>query len=62
MYYAEGNPYPFSELPFLWMTSADGISYKTVHHLLGHFYDGRWAKQWKDAINQDRPTGFYRFS
>jgi hypothetical protein len=25
----------------------DGISYKTVHHLLDHFHDGRWPKQFK---------------
>ena len=26
---------------------ADGVSYKTVHHLLGHFHDGRLPKQFK---------------
>jgi hypothetical protein len=36
----------------------DGISYKTVHHLLSHFYDGRWPKQFKSSIKQDRPTVF----
>jgi hypothetical protein len=29
---------------------ADGVSYKTVHHLLGHFYDGRLPKQFKSSI------------
>jgi hypothetical protein len=37
---------------------ADGISYKTVHHLLGHFRDGRWPKQFKNSIKQDRSTVF----
>ena len=38
-----------------------GISYKTVHHLLGHFRDGRWPKQFKNSIKQDRPTAFWGF-
>ena len=29
---------------------ADGVSYKTVHHLLGHFHDGRLPKQFKSSI------------
>ena len=29
---------------------ADGVSYKTVHHLLGQFYDGRLPKQFNSSI------------
>jgi hypothetical protein len=28
---------------------------------LSHFYDGRWPKQFKSSIKQDRPTVFSWF-